>query len=82
MICQILASQIASVVESGNLGLLLWRATGTDTGVHADVDVNFLMRCIVRTGRQRQLPINVICFVKAQTALIDLATLAHILNFS
>ena len=25
MICQILASQIASVVESGDLGQLLWR---------------------------------------------------------
>ena len=25
MICQILATQIASVVESGNLGQLLWR---------------------------------------------------------
>ena len=47
------------------------------TGVHVGVDGNFLMRCIVRTGRQRQLPISVICFAKAQTALIDLVTLTH-----
>ena len=57
MIC---CFQITSVVESGNLGQLWWRATGMGTGVHAGVDGNFLMRCIVRTGRQRQLPISVI----------------------